>query len=278
MTKGAHLEVWLGPPQPATTTIELRESQTIVVGRAAASALVLKDGRASGRHLTLEVSKQQVSVVDHSTNGSYLNGRALEKGKMTVLSEGDVRALPTVRHMPRLGPQTCSFTCYPLQVISPVIAIKSAPTHNCPVPRSDYIAALVYRASASAPPEASAGAPPRAPPVSRSSDREPPSAAQPSAAAAAACRTPKPPKGVDFELDDDFDAPLSSEATRRGSHGASGSSGGASKRVSTRERLASAKRKRNSGAGGLASSDAITTTTLDGDVYQHLVETTEEGM
>ena len=159
-----------------------------------------------------------------------------------------------------------------------MIAIKSAPTHDCPVPRSDYIVALVYRASASAPPEPPAAAPPQAPPASLPSAPKLPAAAQPSAAAAAACRTPKPPKAapkaapkaVDFE-DDDFDAPQSSEATRRGSHSASGSGGsGASKRVSTRERLASAKRKRTSGA------DAITSTTLDGDVYQHLVETTVE--
>lgn len=160
-----------------------------------------------------------------------------------------------------------------------MIVIKSAPTHDCPVPRSDYIVALVYRASASAPPEPPAAAPPQAPPASLPSAPKLPAAAQPSAAAAAACRTPKPPKAapkaapkaVDFEFDDDFDAPQSSEATRRGSHSASGSGGsGASKRVSTRERLASAKRKRTSGA------DAITSTTLDGDVYQHLVETTVE--
>ena len=95
MMPGAHLEVWLGPPHPATSTIELREKQTLVVGRATASALMLKDGRASGKHLTLEVSKEQVFVCDHSTNGSYLNGHALEKGKPAVLSDGDVRAPPT---------------------------------------------------------------------------------------------------------------------------------------------------------------------------------------
>ena len=82
-------------PEPATSTIELREKQTLVVGRASSSALLLKDGRASGRHLTLEVSKEQVSVCDHSTNGSYLNGQPLEKGKPAVLSDGDVRAPPT---------------------------------------------------------------------------------------------------------------------------------------------------------------------------------------
>ena len=174
----------------------------------------------------------------------------------------------TQRTTPKLGAHAYTSTSArslvhlrPLQVISPVIAIKSAPSHDRPVPRADFIMAIVYRASASAPPEPGA-APPQAPPASLPAAPEP------------ACHTPKPPKGGDFELDDDVDAPLSSEATRRGSRSGSGSGGGASKRVSTRERLASAKRKSRSGAGGLASSDAITTTTLDGDVYQHLVETT----
>ena len=90
----ARLECWHGPPALGTTTLELAEG-TVGMGRAQPAQLLLTDPRISSNHAAFAVSADGVvTVTDTSTNGTYLNGKLLEKGAPSVLADGDVRAAP----------------------------------------------------------------------------------------------------------------------------------------------------------------------------------------
>ena len=131
----AQLQVWradVEPPFRQTDTIELQEGESYQVGRMAASALLLSDSRVSGRHFVFEAVADGMSVCDHSTNGTYLNGKRLEKGAPIVLADGDV--------------------------VVPLVPLRVLPTEGCK-PRADLVIAVVYRVAVAAPP---CGLPPAA--------------------------------------------------------------------------------------------------------------------
>ena len=275
----AQIQVWradVEPPFRQTDTVELRDGESYQVGRQASSALLLRDSRVSGRHFVFTAVAGGMSVCDHSTNGTYLNGKRLEKGAPLVLADGDV--------------------------VVPLVPVRTPPTEGSE-PRADLVVALVYRVAVAAPPcglppagEASAqgsadppgqppdlasspecavrssppdaveplaappaelpakrpatpppeppAAPPARPPVeppskppSRPPSRPPAQAAKPSAACSAAA---KPSAAFDFDMDD-MDEPAPPPKRRR-SDGGPGSGGG-SGAGSTGGRLSTAKRR-----------------------------------
>ena len=173
----AQLQVWradVEPPFRQTDTVELRDGESYQVGRQASSALLLRDSRVSGRHCVFTAVAGGMSVCDHSTNGTYLNGKRLEKGAPLVLADGDV--------------------------VVPLVPVRTPPTEGSE-PRADLVVALVYRVAVAAPPcglppagEASAQGsadPPGQPPDLASSPEcavrsSPPDAAEPLAAPQAA--------------------------------------------------------------------------------------------
>jgi hypothetical protein len=129
------LEVWradVQPPFRQTDTIELKEGESYQVGRMAASELLLSDPRVSGRHVVFTAVADGMSVCDDSTNGTYLNGKRLEKGVPVVLADGDV--------------------------VVPLVPLRLPPTEGGE-PRADLVVALVYRVGVAAPP---CGLPPAA--------------------------------------------------------------------------------------------------------------------
>ena len=97
------LERFVGAAAGDDAAFDGRETYT--VGRKPSCNLVLSDSRVSGLHATF--SKQEagrIAVVDSSSNGTYLNGRLLDKGERAVLGDGDVVALlkpRTQRYTPR---------------------------------------------------------------------------------------------------------------------------------------------------------------------------------
>ena len=122
------LQVWradVQPPFRQTDTIELKQGETYQVGRMAASELLLSDPRVSGRHVVFTAVASGMSVCDHSTNGTYLNGKRLEKGVPTVLADGDV--------------------------VVPLVPLRLPPTEDSE-PRADLVVALVCRVGGAAPP------------------------------------------------------------------------------------------------------------------------------
>ena len=302
----AQLQVWradVEPPYRQTDTVELRDGESYQVGRQASSALLLRDSRVSGRHCVFTAAAGGMSVCDHSTNGTYLNGKRLEKGAPLVLADGDV--------------------------VVPLVPVRTPPTEGSE-PRADLVVAVVYRVAVVAPPcglppagEASAQGsadPPGQPPDLASSPEcavrsSPPDAVEPLAAPAAelpakrpATPPPEPPAApparppveppskppsrppsrppaqaakpsaaFDFDMDD-LDAPAPPPKRRR-SDGGPGSGGG-SGTGSTGGRLSLSTAKRRSGgdacAGGgdaepvLLSGGRRTSTTLKGDVLGFL--------
>ena len=306
----AQLQVWradVEPPFRQTDTVELRDGESYQVGRQASSALLLRDSRVSGRHCVFTAVAGGMSVCDHSTNGTYLNGKRLEKGAPLVLADGDV--------------------------VVPLVPVRTPPTEGSE-PRADLVVALVYRVAVAAPPcglppagEASAqgsadppgqppdlasspdcavrssppdaveplaappaelpakrpakpppeppAAPPARPPVeppSKPPSRPAAQAAKPSAACSAAA---KPSAAFDFDMDD-MDEPAPPPKRRR-SDGGPGSGGG-SGAGSTGGRLSRTKRRCGGDAcagGGDAepvplSGGRRTSTTLKGDVLGFL--------
>ena len=122
------LQVWradVQPPFRQTDTVELKEGESYQVGRMAASELLLSDPRVSGRHVVFTAVASGMSVCDHSTNGTYLNGKRLEKGVPTVLADGDV--------------------------VVPLVPLRLPPTEDSE-PRADLVVALVCRVGGAAPP------------------------------------------------------------------------------------------------------------------------------
>ena len=124
----AQLQVWradVETPFRQTDTVELRDGESYQVGRQASSALLLRDSRVSGRHCVFTAVAGGMSVCDHSTNGTYLNGKRLEKGAPLVLTDGDV--------------------------VVPLVPVRTPPTEGSE-PRADLVVALVYRVAVAAPP------------------------------------------------------------------------------------------------------------------------------
>ena len=122
----AQLQVWRADVVPFrhTDTIELEEGASYHVGRTVGSALPLSDSRVSGRHAVFTAQADGASVCDHSTNGTYLNGKRLEKGVPIALADGDV--------------------------ITPLVPLKQPPSEGCE-PRADLVVAVVYRSAVAAP-------------------------------------------------------------------------------------------------------------------------------
>ena len=91
--------------------------QTITLGRHSNSNIVLKDPSISAAHAELHIEMNQVSLQDmESKNGSFLNGRALEKGKLAWLQPMDSIRWGAVR----------AFVCTPL-VLRSVLKQKIRP-------------------------------------------------------------------------------------------------------------------------------------------------------
>ena len=93
------LEILARPSDAAirhVDTIELSEGSDVTLGRSAGSQVHVPDQRISGRHAIFKMlsAAQLVSVSDHSTNGTYVNGFRLAKDTPATLADGDVHTRP----------------------------------------------------------------------------------------------------------------------------------------------------------------------------------------
>jgi hypothetical protein len=274
----AQLQVWradVEPPFRQTDTVELQEGESYQLGRMASSALLLSDSRVSGRHAVFTAEADGMSVCDHSTNGTYLNGQRLEKGAPIVLADGDV--------------------------VVPLVPLQLPPTEGCK-PRADLVVAIVYRVAVAAPPcglppvatgevsaQGSADSPDQPPDLAVSSPASecpvrssPPDPVEPPAAPPARppaeppSKPPAVPAKPSAAFDFDMDEPAPPPARRR-SDGGSSSGGGGGVGL-TGGRLSKAKRRRSGDAStdgddadqSLLSGGRRTSTTLKGDVLGFL--------
>lgn len=118
------------------TSDALRRSHSIlagplVIGRRTSCDIALDDARISGVHCRIAWEGGAATVCDMSTNGTFLNGNRLEKGRPQVLSDGDV--------------------------ISPVVISRKPPSALNEHQRKMLIACFTFRSSAPASPLSAAG-------------------------------------------------------------------------------------------------------------------------
>lgn len=93
----AILRMWT--PSAGETCEAMSPNDLFTVGRRPSNKIVITDPRVSADHLRFALDEDgSCSVVDLSTNGSYLNGKPLVKQARTPLSAGDVPHAPL---MPR---------------------------------------------------------------------------------------------------------------------------------------------------------------------------------
>jgi len=131
------LEVWL--PQKAMDELQLEVGQQpFTIGRKPSCSLVLLDPRVSGEHLSFSCSEGGIVIAcDTSSNGSFLNGKRLEKQQLTQLSNGDVlsvvvpvKATPANLDSKKRDTLIATFVCRSLthahtEVSSPTSAVGS---------------------------------------------------------------------------------------------------------------------------------------------------------
>ncbi|KAJ3118489.1 hypothetical protein HDU96_001308 [Phlyctochytrium bullatum] len=82
-----------------TVTMLPAEKSVFVLGRSKDCDLFVNDPQVSLKHCTFHNGDNGVSLEDHSTNGTFVNGDLVGKGKSVELKEGDMIAVKKDRSM-----------------------------------------------------------------------------------------------------------------------------------------------------------------------------------
>ena len=67
--------------------------EKITIGRAADNDIIFKEPKISNRHATINLMGNSVQITDHSTNGTYINGKKLHNNSCFI-SKDDIILLP----------------------------------------------------------------------------------------------------------------------------------------------------------------------------------------